>query len=41
MKNLEKYLVGWLAVCLMLCNSPVWAQGDAGDYSYHRWSGEG
>lgn len=32
MKNLEKHLVGWLAVCLMLCNSPVWAQGDAGDY---------
>ncbi|WP_448781245.1 carboxypeptidase-like regulatory domain-containing protein [Bacteroides congonensis] len=32
MKNLEKYLVGWLAVCLMLCSSPVWAQGDAGDY---------
>ena len=32
MRNLEKYLVGWLAVCLMLCNSPVWAQGDAGDY---------
>lgn len=32
MKNLEKHLVGWLAVCLMLCSSPVWAQGDAGDY---------
>lgn len=32
MKNLEKHMVGWLAVCLMLCSSPVWAQGDAGDY---------
>ena len=32
MKNVEKYLVGWLAVCLLLCSSPVWAQGDAGDY---------
>lgn len=32
MKNLEKHLVGWLAVCLLLCSSPVWAQGDAGDY---------
>ena len=32
MKNVEKHLVGWLSVCLLLCSSPVWAQGDAGDY---------
>lgn len=32
MKNLEKHLVGCLAVCLLLCSSPIWAQGDAGDY---------
>ena len=32
MKNVEKHLVGWLSVCLLLCSFPVWAQGDAGDY---------
>ena len=32
MKNVEKHLVGWLSVCLLLCSYPVWAQGDAGDY---------
>ena len=32
MKNVEKHLVGWLSVWLLLCSFPVWAQGDAGDY---------
>ena len=32
MKNVEKHLVGWLSICLLLCSFPVWAQGDAGDY---------
>lgn len=32
MKNVEKHLVGWLSVCLLLCSFPVWAQGDAGNY---------
>nr|WP_262893660.1 hypothetical protein [Bacteroides xylanisolvens] len=32
MKNVEKHLVGWLSVCLLLCSYLVWAQGDAGDY---------
>ena len=32
MKNVEKHLVGWLSVWLLLCSYPVWAQGDAGDY---------
>ena len=32
MKNVEKHLVGWLSVCLLLCSFQVWAQGDAGDY---------
>ena len=27
MKNVEKHLVGWLSVCLLLCSYPVWAQG--------------
>lgn len=32
MKNVEKHLVGWLTICLLLFSFPVWAQGDAGDY---------
>lgn len=27
MKNVEKHLVGWLSICLLLCSFPVWAQG--------------
>ena len=26
MKNVEKHLVGWLSVCLLLCSFPVWGK---------------